>query len=71
MSDLLSQFERDCQAADIAPTAALREGGVHPTLWKKWKDGKSSPTLRNFEAARAGLTVLIRRKVSTSNEARP
>jgi hypothetical protein len=65
-SDLVLQFERECAAADIRPTAALKTGGVHPTLWKKWRDGSASPTLRNFDAARAGLQVLIRRKAANS-----
>jgi hypothetical protein len=59
MSDLLSQFEQDCVLANVPPTAALKAGGVHPTLWKKWKDGKASPTLRNFELARSGLKSLV------------
>lgn len=65
MSDLLTDFERDCAAADVAPSAALKEGGVHPSLWAKWKkdkdEGGVSPTLRNFEAARAGLAAIIGR----------
>lgn len=62
MSDLLSDFERDCAAAGVLPSAALRAGGVHPSLWAKWKkdrgDGGVSPTLRNFEAARRGLETI-------------
>jgi hypothetical protein len=69
MSDLLADFERDCAAADIAPSAALKEGGVHPTLWKKWRDGDVSPTLRNFESARRGLAALIERKDHPRDEA--
>lgn len=57
MSDLLADFERDCAAAGVAPAAALKAGGVHPTLWAKWKGGMS-PTLKNFEAARRGLEAL-------------
>jgi hypothetical protein len=60
MSDLLSDFERDCASAGVAPSAALKAGGVHPTLWAKWKGGMS-PTLKNFEAARRGLEAIIRR----------
>jgi hypothetical protein len=55
MSDLLSEFERDCQAKKVSPTEALKRGGVHPSLWWKWKAGKVSPTLRTFEAAKEGL----------------
>jgi hypothetical protein len=62
MSDLLSQFEADCSAAEIAPTAALQAGGVHKTLWWKWKAGAVSPTLRNFENAKAGLQKLVEEK---------
>lgn len=58
MTDLIAEFERDCVAADIKPTAALKAGGVHPTLWPKWKSGLRGPTLKNFEAARNGLEAL-------------
>lgn len=58
MSVLLDQFERDCTAIEVAPTAALKRGGVHPSLWWKWKNGDVSPTLRSFEAARAGLEAI-------------
>lgn len=67
MSDLLADFERECAAAGVAPSAALKEGGVHPTLWKKWKDGGMSPTLRNFENARRGLRALTAAR-STAND---
>ena len=69
MSDLLSQFEQDCILANVAPTAALKAGGVHPTLWKKWKDGKASPTLRNFELARSGLKHLTSGETARQSEA--
>jgi hypothetical protein len=61
MSDLLSDFERDCAAAGVAPPAALKAGGVHPTLWGKWKGGMS-PTLKNFEAARRGLEQIVHQR---------
>lgn len=68
MSDLLADFEQDCKDASVAPSAALKEGGVHPSLWAKWKkekaDGGISPTLRNFEAARAGLESLKRKSAA-------
>jgi hypothetical protein len=59
MSDMLTEFERDCAAADVSPAAALKAGGVHPTLWSKWKNGMS-PTLKNFQRARDGLEALKR-----------
>lgn len=62
MLDVLAEFESDCIAADILPSSALREGGVHPTLWGKWKSGAVSPTLRNFEAAKRGLESLKKRR---------
>lgn len=58
MSDLLTEFERECGDAGVKPTEALRRGGVHPTLWSKWTRGKS-PTLKNFEAAKRGLHEII------------
>ena len=69
MSDLLSQFEQDCILANVAPTAALKAGGVHPTLWKKWKEGKASPTLRNFELAQSGLRGLLANRTAPQSEA--
>lgn len=61
MSDLLTDFERDCAAAAVNPTDALDAGGVHRSLWLKWKRGKS-PTLKNFEAARRGLDLVKARR---------
>lgn len=61
MSHRIIQFERHCKAAGVVPTAALKAGGVHPSLWKKWIEGRFSPTLRNFEAAEAGLALIAPR----------
>lgn len=58
MSDLLTHFAADCVQAGVNPRAALRAGGVDPSLWKKWEDRRISPTLRNFELARSGLEQL-------------
>jgi len=66
MSDLLADFERDCTDAGVIPSAALKAGGVHPTLWGKWKSGKVSPTLRNFESARRGLEAAQARMKSAA-----
>lgn len=68
MSDLLTDFKRDCAKADVKPTDALEAGGVHRSLWLKWERGKS-PTLKNFEAARRGLETLVARRQSTGREA--
>lgn len=57
MTDMLTDFETACAKANVSPPAALKRGGVHPTLWKKWKDG-ASPTLKNFERAVRGLEEL-------------
>lgn len=55
MSNLLSKFETDCAEADIAPHLVLRAAGIHTSLWWRWKEGKTSPTLKNFEKACAQL----------------
>ncbi|RAK68785.1 hypothetical protein [Phenylobacterium kunshanense] len=60
---MLTEFERDCAAADVSPVAALKAGGVHPTLWSKWKSGMS-PTLKNFQRARSGLEALKRERAA-------
>lgn len=59
MSDLIRQFELDCVAAKVSPPQALKAGGVHDSLWWKWKEDKVSPTLRSFERARGGLRKLV------------
>lgn len=48
---LLARFEESCVEASISPHVVLKAAGVHPSLWWKWKTGRVSPTLRNFEAA--------------------
>lgn len=61
MSDLLTHFEAACEEAGVLPSAALKAGGVHPTLWGKWKGG-TSPTLDTFERAREGLQKLVQQR---------
>lgn len=63
MSELIRQFELDCAAAKVSPPHALKAGGVHDSLWWKWKEDKVSPTLRSFEKARDGL-----RKLRSAND---
>lgn len=58
MSELIRQFELDCVAAKVSPPQALKAGGVHDSLWWKWKEDKVSPTLRSFEKAQSGLRKL-------------
>jgi hypothetical protein len=65
MSDLLTDFELACARASVKPTEALKRGGVHPTLWRRWKAGKSA-TLRNFEAAKGGLDAIIAERCGVS-----
>lgn len=64
MSNLIAEFEGACAAASVDPKAALQRGGVHRSLWKKWKEGKVSPTLKSFEAAQSGLRALATEKAS-------
>jgi hypothetical protein len=55
MSDLISELERECTEAGVAPTAVLKAANVHPSLWWKWRSGRVSPTLKSFEAVRGKL----------------
>lgn len=55
MHQLLVEFERDCAKADVSPTAALIAGGLHRSVWARWKAGEVSPTLKSVEQAREGL----------------
>lgn len=59
MSDLIREFELACEAANVAPSAALRRAGLSPSTWFRWKANAVSPTLRSFDAARAGLATII------------
>jgi len=58
MSTLIDDFERDCEAANVKPVEVLKAAQIHSSLWWKWKAGKVSPTLRNFEAARSKLAEM-------------
>ena len=58
MADLITQFEQDCKAASVSPPAALVAGGVHRSMWARWRSGTVSPTLKKFEQAREGLRKL-------------
>ena len=57
-SGLLGDFERACRRAGIAPTEALKAGGVHHTLWRKWTELGVNLTVRNLERAYSGLEKL-------------
>lgn len=61
MSDLLRDFETACERVGVSPAAALKAGGVHPTLWWKWKTGRVSPTFASFEKAKRGLDAIAPR----------
>ncbi|MBG7616500.1 hypothetical protein IWC96_14575 [Brevundimonas sp. BAL450] len=64
MSNIISDFERECSEAGVQPHHALKAGGVHDSLWWKWRDGSVSPTLRSLERARSGLRSLIETKAA-------
>lgn len=55
---LLDRFEEACAKADLRPTAVLRQAGVNPSTWWRWKSGTVSPTLRKFEAVIGKLEEL-------------
>lgn len=61
MTDWIAQFERDCLAANLKPTAVLQHAGLHKSAWWRWKSGDVSPTLRSFDAACAALVELTRK----------
>lgn len=58
MTDPIREFELDCERAGVAPSAALKAGGLNPSTWFRWKSDAVSPTLRSFAAARRGLERL-------------
>jgi hypothetical protein len=66
MSEVIAEFERECEAAGVRPTAALVAGGVHPTQWWRWKTGKFMPGTRSLQKAKAGLASLAAEKAQAS-----
>lgn len=58
VDQLITEFEAECEAASVKPHVVLKAAGVHTSLWWKWKEGKVSPSLRNFEAARRALETM-------------
>lgn len=54
MEQLIEEVEAYCAARGIAPQRLLRDA-VKATwpLWKKWKDGESSPTMKVADRVRA------------------
>ena len=61
MSPEIIDFENQCVAAGVTPSAAVEAGGLNPSTWFRWRNGASSPNLRSFAAARCGLKLLIDR----------
>lgn len=59
MSQTIIQFEERCERAGVKPADTLRKVGIHASLWWKWRSGKVSPTLKNYEAAEEGLRQII------------
>jgi len=64
MSDPIADFANECETHGVSPLAALKEGGVHPTMWWRWKSGAVSPTLKSFQAAKDGLKRLTERSAA-------
>jgi hypothetical protein len=65
MSPEIAAFENECAVAGVAPAAAVEAGGLNPSTWFRWRNGASSPNLRSFAAARAGLQILVQRSHSS------
>jgi hypothetical protein len=58
MDDIIANFEADCEAVGVRPTAALTAGGVNKAQWWRWKSGQFMPSMRSFAKAKAGLAAL-------------
>lgn len=61
---LLLQFKTACSLLGVSERAALRAGGIDPSLWAKWEAGRVSPTFRSFDAAWKGIKTLQREAAS-------
>ena len=68
MSETVRAFEADCTTAGLSPAAVLKEAGMNPSTWFRWKSGEVSPTLRSFEAAKAALHELSKGPVSVDDD---
>lgn len=62
MSDLLTDFKRDCADAGVKPLEVFRAVGLSSSAWWRWDAGKFSPRLDNWVALRAKLDELKRSK---------
>lgn len=71
MQDLIDDFERQCGDAGVSPVTVLVAAGIGRWQWPRWKGGKFSPTLRNFEAAKAALRKIEAEKSEQSAAAEP
>jgi len=67
---LIIRFEESCEAANLKPPAVLKAAGIHPSLWWKWRTGRTSPTLRSFEAAVEQLVVMGGKPCACNGKAR-
>ena len=48
-------IEAFCASAGITPAELLREAGIHPTQWGRWKAGKFSPRFASMAAIQAAM----------------
>lgn len=54
----VTEFERQCGDAGIAPEAVLKEAGLHRSAWFRWKAGTFEPRLRSWDAVQEAFTRL-------------
>ena len=75
MADLLKQLERDIAARGVSTRRVLKEAGVNPSTWTRWKAGRNSPNLSTLErchsAVRAFPLLPDGRTDHVDTEARP
>lgn len=57
MEQFISDIEAYCSAAGILPQQLLKEVvGANWGTWQRWKDGKSSPTMKLVDRIRAYMS---------------
>lgn len=59
MSDLLTDFKRDCEAVGVKPLEVFRAAKVNPSCWWRWDKGTISPTIKTFQIVRTKLDELL------------
>jgi len=54
----VAEFITACATAGLNDAEVVREAGIHRSVWYRWKSGKFSPNLKNWDAVERTLERL-------------